>query len=886
MTVRFIVRFVACLSIVSSLFFTAGLLLKAQPPTPVAKAWTASSKRMSARRITGASPSVDGRLDDDAWRSAVFAGDFLQKQPVEGGTPTETTEIAVLYDDDAVYIGARMSRRDPSLMHAQITRRDDAANTECIIVALDTYHDRRTAYSFLVTAAGAVGDFYQGSDNEGDRDDAFNPVWEGDASINEKGWTAEFRIPFSQLRFNDADEQVWGINVDRWMPDLNEDIYWVVVPRTEQGWSSRMGELVGIRGVRPSLRLELLPYTAGQARLDDVVDERDPFHEPVGGRAGMDLKMGLGPNLTLDATINPDFGQVEADPAQVNLTAFESVFGERRPFFVEGSNLLGSRGPTTWFYSRRIGASPHWSANAQFVDQPANTTILGAAKVTGRLASGLSVGALTAVTEREHARFTADPTQPFESIEVEPLAGYGVVRLQQEIGGGGTSAGVVLTGVHRAIDEASALDNVLARTALTGGADLDARFGDNDYQLELGAGFSHVAGSRAAIARVQGSSARYLGRPDADYVELDTARTALTGLLARAMLSKISGKWHGYLSAAARTPEFEINDLGRLETADDIDLSLGGSFRESELGGAMRGYNFGWDLGSTWNFGRVRTDSWLGMFGGITLENFWEINAASVLTLPSTSDNLTRGGPLAGVPFGWNFSLGVNPNYTDVIRPMANVLFSGDELGGHGISVAAGIAATIGAQWTLSIDPRWQRSSSPRQYVATVAEGNELTFGRRYVFARIDQSSISARMRVGYVIAPHVSLDLYAEPFAASGRYHDYGELPQPGATELRRYGASGGSAERQPTGAIEIVDGSSRFSVPSRDFNVLSFRTNAVLRWEWRPGSTLYLVWQRDGGAFDPDARDVVPGDLGKAVTADGGHTIALKISYWLPVD
>jgi hypothetical protein len=842
---------------------------------------TASAKRIVASRIVGEAPSINGHLDDDAWRSAAFVEDFRQKAPIEGGIPTETTSLAVVYDDDAIYIGARMSRRHPE-QHAQTTRRDDAANAECVIVSLDTYRDRRTAYTFLVTAAGSVADFYHGSDNENDRDFAFNPVWEGDAAIDAGGWSAEFRIPFSQLRFNDAAEQVWGINIDRWMPDMNEDIYWVVVPKTESGWASRMGDLVGIRDVRPSTRIELLPYTAAQGRLDDHVDDLDPFHTPASVRAGMDLKMGVGPNVTLDATINPDFGQVEADPAQVNLSAFESVFGERRPFFVEGSNLLNGRG-ATYFYSRRIGASPHLGTSARYVDIPANTTILGAAKVTGRLSNGLSIGALTALTEREQARFTNDPALAFEQTEVEPLTGYGVVRLQQEIGASGTSAGVVLTGVHRAISDGTPLDDALARTAVSGGADVDIRFGENDFQLEGNAGFSHVAGATHAIERLQRSSARYFGRPDADHVRLDTTRTTMTGAIIGAKLSKISGKLRPFIGVSMETPEAELNDLGRLETADDLDLYIGGSFSENEPGSFYRSIDFGWDAGTTWNFGGVRTDSWLAGWAGITLLDYWSFNAASVVTLPSLSDNVTRGGPLAGVPFGWNFSLSANPNYTASIRPRASVLVSADELGSTGLSILSGIAATIGDQWTFSVDPTYQRYRTARQYVATVEGGNDRTYGNRYVFARIDQSILSARFRFGYVITPRVSLDIYAEPFVASGRYHDYGELGEPGATDVRRYGSSGGSVTTEADGEIAIVDNGNRFTVGSPDFTVLSFRTNAVLRWEWLPGSTMYLVWQRDGGEFDPAARGVTLGDLGDAVSAAGGHIVALKVSYWL---
>jgi len=365
-----------------------------------------NGKQARAVRVANGSIRLDGQLDEAAWSLATPVADFVQKEPVESAPPTEATEVRFVYDDGAMYIGARMYSSRPEAIQAPMSRRDTVREAEHLLVSLDTYFDHRTAYTFGVTASGVRLDQYHASDNEQNPDLTFDPVWQAKTRMDDQGWTAEFWLPFSQLRFNDASELIWGVNLHRWTPTLNEDDYWVAIPRTDRGWSSRFGELRGIEGVESPLRLELMPYVAASSRLTSNRDQANPFDKGLNGeaRGGLDLKLGLGPNLTLDATVNPDFGQVEADPAEVNLSVYETFFQERRPFFVEGNSLLspGLINPTgTFYYSRRIGARPSIPASGDYVDYPGTSTILGAAKVTGRLASGTSICSLAAVTANE-----------------------------------------------------------------------------------------------------------------------------------------------------------------------------------------------------------------------------------------------------------------------------------------------------------------------------------------------------------------------------------------------------------------------------------------------------------------------------------------------------
>lgn len=431
---------------------------------------------------------------------------LTQKDPVEGLPAGELTEVAFVYDENSLYVAARLSTALTGRLHTRLSPRDDMAQTQSFFISLDTYHDHRTADTFGVTAAGVKVDFYHPADAELNQVLAWDPVWDVRTQVFNDHWIVEARIPFSQLRFNPVDELVFGLQIDRWTPERDAEDYWCTVPRAETGWASRFGELHGIRGVRPSRRLELLPY-AGEARLLHNPDPTDPFQadSEFEDRLGGDLKLGLGPNLTLDATVNPDFGQVEADPAQLNLTAFETVLEERRPFFLEGDQLPRGQGPR-YYYSRRIGAQlpfPALADTVTHVDMPPNTRILGAVKLSGRLTGGLSIAALGALTDEEHARIHNSGSGRSASLLVQPRTSSGVLRLQQEFAGGRSSVGFTATHLQRALRNDPQLSARLAETAASGGVDWYLRAPDNLHSLSGYWGVSRVAGDSLAIGRLQ-----------------------------------------------------------------------------------------------------------------------------------------------------------------------------------------------------------------------------------------------------------------------------------------------------------------------------------------------------------------------------------------------
>jgi predicted transcriptional regulator len=856
-------------------------------------------KRIPTARIADSPPDVDGRLDDAAWAGAAFDASFLQKEPNQGAPPVERTEVAFLFDDHALYVAARMESRDPGALDDVITARDDHGNAERIVVTLDTFHDRRTAYAFGVTASGVRLDWFHPDDDETRTDLTFNPVWVARTARDPRGWTAEMRIPFSQLRFRRADPQVWGVNVHRVVPARNESDYWVHVPRDQSGWASRFGELVGIQGVPATRRLEVTPYVSSDTRTrsDALVDSENPLDDgsSTGFRSGVDVKMGLGPNLTLDAALNPDFGQVEADPAQVNLSASEIFFDERRPFFTEGSRPLGAHlysefttsDPPPLFYTRRIGAPPHGTAAADFVTAPQVSTILGAAKLSGRLDSGLSIGALAAVTDAEHAETFDVEMRQRDLVRVEPRTGFGVVRLEQELGRSGSTAALFATGVRRALGEDDPLAALLVEQAYAGGADWNLRFGGGNYDLKGHLLGSWLQGDSLAIARVQRSSVHYFQRPDTPQVDFDPGRTSLAGASAMLRFRKTGGgHWRGEAGIWGDGPGFEINDLGRIGKADDIALWGNLRWREDDPAGALRNWEVGLFGSSNLNFGGVRKFSRAALRGRTTWSNFWSNVLEVGYVPPYTSDDATRGGPLMTWAPGWDLYWELLGNQQARSRWGTTGFFFRNGLGGWSLELDGTFATQAGDRWKVSVEPRFTLGNTARQYLATLEGGRPETFGSRYVFAHTKRGEVATPVRVNYALSPDLGLELYAEPFASSGTYRRFGELGEAGGRDLRTYGeAPGTTLSRGEDGSVVVTDGDGGFTLPDPDFHVVSFRSNLLLRWEWHPGSTVYLVWQQNRSGSEPGGRLVSPGSLLDSFTADGENVFALKVTYWLPI-
>ena len=846
-------------------------------------------KTAGAVQVPGGSIRVDGRLDEDAWLSATPIADFVQKEPIEGAAPTDAMEVRFVYDDNAIYVGARMFTRNAPAVQAPLGRRDNSGQAENIQVWLDTFLDRRTAAMFGVTASGVRLDELLSSDNEESGDAGFDPVWEARTSFGADGWTAELWIPFSQLRFNPQSDQIWGVNIRRFRPTLEEEDYWVVVPRTERVFISRFGDLRGIRGVRPTRRVELLPYVAQTSMVNGARDAGDPFDRGanLNGRVGADMKMGLGPNLTLEATVNPDFGQVEADPAEVNLTAFETRFPERRPFFLEGSTLFTISHPN-FYYSRRVGARPIGPAAADFVDYPSDSTIVAAGKLTGRLPSRTSIGLLSAVTDDETASLASAGVAGTTRVRVAPRAYYNVGRVRQEFGRLGSTVGLIVNYMHRDIADGDPLADLLTRNAIAYAGDTNLRFKDGEYEFRLAGGGSHVAGAPGSIERFQRASSHYSQRPDRTYARLDPTLTTLNGWSLQSGFDRVSGRhWLFGASVKADSENFETNDLANLNSADGFMPNWNIQYRETQPGRLLRSYSIRVNQSNDHTLRGLRQSASIRPQVNVTWANFWTSSVSTGYNLKSKSISLTRGGPVMEVPPGWTATFSTGNRATATTRWSGTVNLGGNDDGGTTRRVGASFSFRPGPRWQLSADPSYDVTVEPQQYVTTIVGGGRPEIYRnRYVFAYIDRSTLATEFRMAFTVRPDVNLDVYAEPFAASGRYYDFGELVLPGTRERLTYGRDAGTTiSTSGDGTRAVTVGDTAFTLRARDFNTLSFRSNVVLRWEWRPGSTLYLVWQIDRSDTEALGAHVDVRDMFRSVNAPGINYFVVKTSFWLPI-
>ncbi|HEV2148446.1 MAG TPA: DUF5916 domain-containing protein [Longimicrobiaceae bacterium] len=888
----------------------AALPGRAQGPAE-GSAPAAAAPTARAARIEGAPPTVDGRLDDAAWAQAEPVTGFVQRTPRSGAPASERTEVRVLYGPDALYVGARMHDSAPDSVAGQLTRRDTQVYSDWFSVGVDSHADGRTGFLFAVNPRGVKRDVLLFNDT--DEDSGWDAVWEAAARRDSLGWTAELRIPFSQLRYaTAAGERVWGVNFRREIARRGEVSYWAPVQANDAGFVSRFGRLAGIGELPRPRRLEVQPYALGRL-VRAPGDAADPFHRSndVLGTAGADVRYGITSDLTLTATLNPDFGQVEVDPAELNLSAFETFYSERRPFFLEGAdafqfgrtraNVMTSL--PRLFYSRRIGQAPMRTLGGSgyaYVDAPQQTTIAGAAKLSGRLGRGWSVGVMDAVTLPEEARFL-DRQGVRQAETVQPLSNYFVGRVRRDLGAAGW-AGSFLTSVHRELDD-PALAGMARSQAYVGGVDFERAWKGRDWILAGFVAGSHAAGSEEAIAATQLRSTRYFARPDAEHLRFDPTRTSLTGYTAQASLNgRVGKRWRGSAWYQQISPEFEANDLGFQTRADLRAATTLVEYRVNEPGPVFRDYGFfTWGLGS-WNLAGDNLSARLQAGGQATFRNFWSVGGEVGVNPETYSDRLTWGGPLARTPAGAEWGAWVESDSRKSASFDAYLSGGADRAGGWRRSAGGSLRLRPSGALQVTVGPSVERSHGTAQYVTTVEDPRARdTFGRRYVFAGIDRTTLSATTRVNWTFSPTLSLQLFAQPYVASGDYGGYRELEAPRTRDFAVYGRDRGTLCSYATagGVRHAVDpvgagacpaslpaaGDERFTVRfgERDVNLRSLRGNAVLRWEYRPGSTLFLVWQQQRSE-DAALGDFRFGrDSGALFRAPAENVFLVKMTYWL---
>ncbi len=848
-------------AILLSIFFSSSALLAQNDSTKSkvdsAKLRIDPTKSYTTAHLQGVPPVIDGLINDAAWDGVPWGGgDFRQLQPDAGAAPSVQTKFKILYDAKNLYILVRNLDPDPSKIVSRMSRRD-GFDGDWVEVNIDSYADKRSAFSFTASVSGVKGDEYV-SNNGDNWDTSWDPIWYLKTSIDTEGWVAEMRIPLSQLRFADKPEHTWGIQFTRLFFRNQERSNWQYIPPTAPGWVHLFANLTGINGIRPQKQLEIQPYVVAKTETFQK-EEGNPYATGKSSdvAVGLDAKIGITSDITLDLTVNPDFGQVEADPSRVNLTAFELFFKEQRPFFIEGNNTLNfplnDFGSNNLFYSRRIGRPPQGSANTdpngddgvnEYVKHKTRTTILGAAKLTGKNKKGFSWGILESVTKPENA--TIDSIGFTRTQAIEPLTNYFVSRAQQDINKGNTIIGGMFTAVNRKINDPRL--NWLRSEAYTGGLDMVHNWKERKYFVSGKVFMSYMKGSEEAMIETQRSSERYFQRPDNSHAHVDSTRRSLNGTGGTFKGGKRSGRLTYELGGSWLSPQLELNDVGFLLQTDKISQWSWMQYRVPVPSGIFRsqGYWAGQNLGWDFDWKSTSKSYWTEL--NLEFKNFWWFGTGVQFNDRSISNADLRGGPAMHYPgntsyWMWastdrrkKFQLSVNPQW---LFGKDNYLQTTD--------IDLNLTYRPTNALNISIAPSFSHNLNQVQYVTTgIASGQE-----RFMMSEIDQTTVRVSLRVTYMITPNLSIQYWGQPFGTAGTYTNYKYVTNASASEyLSRTTPVPPRWMTNNDGTISVDEynkGTVDYTFSKPDFNIGQFRSNMVMRWEYIPGSTFFLVWTQE---------------------------------------
>jgi len=835
----------------------------------------------SAARLAGEKPLIDGILNDPCWKTGEWAGDFTQWVPREGAKPSQPTQFKILYDDKNIYVAVRAFDNEPDNIIRKGGRRDEF-NGDIVGVTFDSYHDHRTGFEFDVTAAGQKIDLIL--TNPSNADANWNAVWYAKSGAEDSAWTVEFEIPLSQLRYSGDNEQIWGMHFWRWIDRLQEESDWEPQSSVGPGILYLFGEIHGIQGLPKSQRIEIMPYTLGKLKTFKS-EPGNPFADKGRtwlGNAGLDAKVGISSSFTADLTVNPDFGQVESDPSVMNLTAFETLYEEKRPFFLEGKNIFNfDFDNVSIFYSRRIGHAPTYTPGLnsdEHMDYPDNTTILSALKVSGKTSEGLAVGVLQSITNRALAEVRSPDTQ--REVTVEPLTSYSIVRLQQDFEEGNTVLGGIITATNRVINDPQL--NYMNRNAYTGGIDLLHQWNDKEFYINAKLVGSTITGSTGAISGLQNASARYYQRPDLDYIQFDSSRTQLTGCGGQIKIGKGSkGLWRYSSELNFRSPGLDLNDLGFMQTADVIKLSNSISYFVNQPISIFRTYSVGLNQTSNWDFGMRYLSSVAGTTIYLEFLNKWAFSTSLNYTPEALDTRLLRGGYAMLVPRSWSLGsyLRTDPSERIFFDCTYNVGGSANQ-NSRSSYVQPGLSVMPLTTLRVAVSINYSSNVDNLQYVDTRSVNND----KRYILARISQQSLGVTLRIDCNVTPELSLQYYGSPFSSVGRYSMFKELNNPRAADYNERFALVNLAQNGNTYEVYANNGP-EYSFGNPDFAFKQFRSNLVFRWEYLPGSQIYLVWSHDRTAYDQPGDGSVEAAMRSLQYVSPANIFLAKLSYWFSI-
>ncbi|MEN8117062.1 MAG: DUF5916 domain-containing protein [Bacteroidota bacterium] len=827
----------------------------------------ASLKRVYYATRTEQVPKIDGKLDDECWQKVgIWDGDFIQQQPHQAKPSSQETKIKILYDDKYLYIALICYDDEPEEMDPILARRDENEG-DMAGIAFDSYYDKQTAFEFNLTSAGQKVDLMHLG--EYDWDYNWNAVWDGKTSLGDSAWYAEMRIPFTQLRFANQKEHVWGMHVWRWLNRLSEESQWKLIPIDAPAMVYIFGELRGIEDIPYKRNFEVMPY--GKAKYIPESNDNRNFG------FGIDGKIGVTSDFTLDYTVNPDFGQVEADPSVLNLTSYETFYEEKRPFFLEGNNILDfNSGRDMLFYSRRIGHAPSYDpdfGDEESLSMPDNTTILNALKLTGKNKKGFSVGLINSMTAREIATISSSDFEREEAVE--PFTNYTIGRIKQDFNEGGTVLGGMVTSSIRNIKD-DHLD-FLTDNSLVGGLDFEHNWANRKYFVAAKSFYSNINGSENSIARLQRSSRHLFQREDAEHLQYDNTQTSLSGWGGEVEGGKRSGKFQLTGEVEWRSPGVDLNDVGYMRKADYIQEDIDLFYQVNKPKGILLNYMFGLSQQHEWSYGGENLLDELDAMALFRFKNYWRLIVGAEHSFNEIDTRQLRGGPSLRIDNNTQGGISLS---TDRAKDL--FLSAGFDFSRSGDKITRENAFEFEVKWliskrlTLSSESEFGYKIDNNQYV----KQKTINGKKEYVVGKIDRQTFYTTLRAEFFITPELSLQYYGSPYVSTGKYLDYRRVADSKSNSLsERY-----DFLSDENGLLVDENGNvyHDFSDYDYNFNFQEFRSNFVARWEYQTGSTLYFVWTNNRTQYEDVYNPSILNSLKGIPKVKAENAFMIKLSYW----
>lgn len=829
----------------------------------------ASLKRVYTATRTELKPKIDGVLDDECWQTVgTWDGGFVQQQPHQAKPPSQETEIKILYDDKYLYFAIICHDNEPEKMSPLLGKRDDSTVGDIAGIALDSYNDKQTAFEFNITAAGQKVDLMHLGEYGWDFN--WNAVWDGKTSLGDSAWYAEMRVPFTQIRFSNEKEHVWGMHIWRYIYRLAEESQWKLIPVDAPAMVYIFGELRGIKDIPHKKNFEVMPY----ARAKYIPDSEDKQNFGF----GLDGKIGITSNLTLDYTVNPDFGQVEADPSILNLTSYEVFYDEKRPFFLEGNNILEySAGSDMLFYSRRVGHAPSYRPKGESISISDRTSIINAVKLTGKNKSGLSLGIVNSMTARENASVLSE-TQT-SKIAVEPFTNYFVGRVKQDFNQGSTTIGGMLTSTVRTINDEH-LD-FLPGNSTVAGIDVEHNWLNRKYFINYKNFYSIVNGSETAISRLQRSSVHLYQREDADHLSYDNQLTAMQGQGGQLGGGKRSGRFRVQGELDWRSPGIDFNDVGYLRQADYISEAIAAMYQVNKPKGILLNYYVSAFQQQTWSCGGEKLKDELDGHLSFRFKNYYGFDLNINRTYNEFDTRQLRGGPALKIDGNSIAEIAVRTNSSKKLSFRASVetAKSDDKISSEN-DYDLYLIWKVRNNFTVSSRTSFTEGTDNSQYIKQVMVNNK----REYLVGKIKRQTLYTTLRAEYFINPELSLQLYASPYASTGKFLDYRKVNQSKADDLNlRYSplnivTEGDNKYLTDATGETFLD----FAQENPDFNFQEFNSNFVLRWEYKTGSTFYFVWTNYRSSYESVYNPSIANSFKNISNVKSQNAFMLKFSYW----